>query len=185
MATYGIYYAMAAMAAGSAYSSYQQAEAQKEAADYQAQVNANNAKVADWQANDALERGNQAVEDHMRKVAALKGTQTASMAARGLDLSAGTPLNILSDTDYFGQIDANTIKANAAREAWGYKVQGNNASANQTLLSWQSSNISPSRSAGLSLLGSATSAAGSYYGRSSGVSAQQSPAPVVNKDFRG
>jgi hypothetical protein len=160
--------AMGVGAATSAYSASAQASAQKQSLRYQSQVAQNNAKVAEWQAQDAVTRGNAALEQHQRKVASLKGSQTASMAARGLSLDEGTPINILSDTDYFGKIDGNTITANAAREAWGYKVQGNNQMANSTLMDWQNSGISPGRSAGLSLLGSATSAATMYYGSKAG-----------------
>ena len=171
-------------AAGSAYSANQQAKAQKESLNYQSQVAQNNAKVAEWQAQDAVTRGNAALETHQRKVAMLKGTQTASMAARGLDLSDGTPINILSDTDYFGKVDGNTITANAAREAWGYKVQGNNSVANSTLMDWQNGGISPGRAAGMSLLGSATSAASMYYASNGGASkGMQAPAPVGGSDF--
>jgi hypothetical protein len=42
---------------------------------------------------------------------------------------SGTPLNLLSDTAQIGEEDAQTIRNNAAREAWGYRNQANEASA--------------------------------------------------------
>lgn len=115
--------AFVAMAAFSAYSS---AEAQSSADEYAASVARNNEKVADWQAGDAQRRGSEAAAATRRKYMALQGTQRANMAARGLDITDGSANSILQDTSFFGQYDENTVRANAAREAWGYKVQAGN-----------------------------------------------------------
>jgi hypothetical protein len=48
------------------------------------------------------------------------------MAARGIDLRSDTALNILTTTDVMGEIDAQTIEANAVRAAWGYRTEGVN-----------------------------------------------------------
>ena len=146
-----------------AYSSYSSAQAQKQAADYNAQVQRNNAQIAKWQADDAYARGEKAVDDHMRKVAALKGSQTASMAARGLDLSEGTPLDILTSTDVLGEADRNTIKANAAREAWGYQVQASNSQAQAGLYQQQADNTNPLMAGTSSLLTAAAPNAEKWY----------------------
>lgn len=143
----------------SAYSASQQASAAKDSANYNAAIQNNNAKIAEYQAKDAVQRGDQATEDHMRKVAQLKGSQKASMAARGLDLSEGTPLNILTDTDVFGEIDANTIKTNAAREAWGYRAQGSNSTAQAGLYKMQADNQNPLMAGAGTLLSGAGSVA--------------------------
>ena len=45
------------------------------------------------------------------------------MAANGVDLSSGSPLDILGDTAMYGELDALTIRSNAEREAYGYRVQ--------------------------------------------------------------
>jgi hypothetical protein len=105
---------------------YQQSQANKQQAEYQSQVAANNQKVAEWQAADAKERGDVAAAAVRRKYAALQGTQTASLAARGLDVSEGSANAILTDTDFFGDYDQRTTRANAAREAYGYQVRANN-----------------------------------------------------------
>lgn len=147
----------------SAYSAMNQSQATQDAANYNAAVARNNAQVAEWQANDAVERGNKAVQDHMRKAAALKGTQTASMAARGLDLSEGTPLNILTDTDLFAEIDSNTIKNNAAREAWGYRAQASNSRATGGLYDMQAGNQNPMLAGAGTLLSGAGSVAEKWY----------------------
>lgn len=105
---------------------YQQSETAKDQARYQSKVAENNAKVAEWQAADAKERGDQAAAQVRRKYAALQGTQAATLASRGLDISEGSANAMLTDTDFFGDYDQRQTRANAAREAYGYKVRAGN-----------------------------------------------------------
>jgi Pyruvate/2-oxoacid:ferredoxin oxidoreductase gamma subunit len=114
------------VAAISAVSAYQASQTRKDQARYQSQVAENNRQVAEWQAADAKERGDAAAASVRRKYAGLQGTQTASLAARGLDISEGSANAILTDTDFFGDYDQRVTKANAAREAWGFKVRASN-----------------------------------------------------------
>lgn len=118
-----IAYIAVALTAVTAYSS---AEAQQNQAEYQSKVATNNAKVAEWQAADAKARGDQEAANVRRKYAALQGTQAASLAARGLDISEGSANAILTDTDFFSAYDQNVTRSNAEREAWGYKVKAGN-----------------------------------------------------------
>lgn len=155
---------MIAMAIASAASAYKAAKAEKAAAQYQAQVAGNNAKASEQQAVDALQRGDMAAMNTRRKYDQLGGTQRAALAARGIDIGEGSALSILEDTAYFGELDQRTVRANAAREAWGYRVQGSNQQANAIFLQSQSDNTNPLMAAGTSLLGSASSVAGKWYG---------------------
>lgn len=116
--------ASAALAAGSAYMG---AQNQKAAAGYQAQVAANNATVAEMEAADAKARGDQAAAEVRRKYAALVSTQRTTLAARGLDITDGSANATLTDTDYFGAVDAQNVRTNAAREAWGFRVRASNS----------------------------------------------------------
>lgn len=75
-------------------------------------------------AEDALKRGVQEEEAQRRKTAALAGRQQAVLAASNVDIGSGSPLDILADTAVLGELDAQTIKGNAAREAAGYQQQG-------------------------------------------------------------
>lgn len=109
-------------------SAYQQSQAAKSQGEYQAKVARNNERVAEMQAADAKERGDVAAAAVRRKYAALEGTQAASLAARGLDISEGSANSILTDTNFFGDFDQRTTRSNAAREAWGYKVRAGNFS---------------------------------------------------------
>lgn len=126
-----------------AVSAYGQARTQKQTADYQSKVAANNQKASEWQAQDALQRGNAAADMARRKGSQTIGSQRAAMAAAGLDISSGSALSILEDTEYFNQLDQVTIKDNAAREAWGYKVQASNSEASANLYKSTADNINP------------------------------------------
>lgn len=116
-----------------AVSSFSQAQSASANAAYQAQVSANNQILAERQAQDALKRGEIAEERHRQQVEGLKGRQRGVLAAANLDLSSGSPLDILSDTAALGELDALTIRANADREAAGYRQQGMNYAAEAAL----------------------------------------------------
>lgn len=106
----------------SAVGAYQQGQVAK-------QVGRNNAIMAEYAAQDALRRGEQEAQAVQRKAAQLKGSQRALMAAKGLDLSSGTPADILDSTDFFAENDVNTARFNARKDAWSSRAQGANARA--------------------------------------------------------
>lgn len=111
------------------YGQNQQAKAAAAQANYQAGVDRNNKIIADRQAEDAIKRGQAEEEDQRRKVAQIKGSQRTAFAARGIDLGSDVVIDTLSDTAMFGELDALTIRSNAEREAYGYRVQGMNYQA--------------------------------------------------------
>jgi hypothetical protein len=118
-----------------AMSAYQQSASAEASMEYQAQVAHNNAITAEYQAQDAIKRGEAAEAEQRRKTMMLKGSQTARLAANGIDISEGSALNILSDTDWMGEQDALTVRDNASREAWAYRQQGANSQSNSDMLS--------------------------------------------------
>ena len=124
---------VASMAFG-ALGAVQQSQATKASMEYQSAVAKNNATISEWQAKDALERGKTAEEQQRLRTRQLKGSQTAKLAANGIDISEGSALNILSDTDWMGEQDALTIRNNANREAWGNRVQADNQNSNSAML---------------------------------------------------
>lgn len=153
---------VATVAAGA--SAYQATSTQKAVAGYQAKVADNNAQVARWQAADAQARGDTAAANVRRKYAGLVGSQRAALAARGLDIGDGSANAMLQDTAYFGALDESTTRANAAREAWGYQVQAGNFANSAAASRAQADAANPLMSAGLSMLGTATSVASKWYG---------------------
>lgn len=82
-----------------------------------------NAQIADWQAQDALDRGKDEAAKHRSAVRRMVGSQRARLAAQGIDIESGSALDLQLDTARLGELDALTIENNAAREAWGYRVQ--------------------------------------------------------------
>jgi hypothetical protein len=147
----------------SAYGAYSQSVATRNAYEYQAKVAANNAQIAKWQSEDAIARGQKEEETHRLKVAHLMSSQRASMAARGLSLDYGSPLDILTGTEFMGEIDALAIRDNAARDAWAYRNKGAEYDANSTLLENRADSESPWLSAGGTLLTQGGAVAEKWY----------------------
>jgi hypothetical protein len=85
-----------------------------------------NAKVAEMQAVDALARGAEDEERFRMVVKGLIGSQRAGFAGQNVDVGIGSPVDVVADTAYLGELDALTIRNNAAREAWGYNIEAEN-----------------------------------------------------------
>lgn len=147
----------------SAIGTYQQSAAQKSAMKYSAAVANANAKVAEFKAQDAIDRGVRDAEEVGRRQAAIRGKQRAGFAAAGLDLSSGSAAGVLEATDYYGLGDQATAIDNASKEAFAHRAGGANYQAEAAARTAQASNISPVRDAGFSLLGSATKIATRWY----------------------
>lgn len=154
---------MAMGAISSAFGAYYQSKAQKTQLRLQADISRINARVAENAAQSTLLSGQRQEQSTRLRTAQLKSTQRAKMAGRGIDLGSDTALNILTGTDVMGEIDANTVAANAVRAAWGYRTEGTNSQIAASMASANAAGISPMASATSSLLGSAGSVASTYY----------------------
>ena len=110
-------------AAAGAANAYSQAQAAKSEGEYQNQLAQLNSKMADYQAADAIKRGDKEAQDKLRQTNQMVGKQRAMAAASGVAADAGSVLEIQQDTASLGILDAMTIKNNAYREAFGYKSQ--------------------------------------------------------------
>jgi len=82
-----------------------------------------NARGAEADARTAIMAGQREVQKLQLDTANLKSRQRVGLAANGVDLGEGSALNILTTTDVMGEIDANTLEANATRAAWGYRTK--------------------------------------------------------------
>jgi hypothetical protein len=98
-------------------------EAQKKASESQAQLADFNASVAELQAKDAIERGAEAESRFRTTIKATIGSQRAGIAAGNIDVGFGSAPDVQADAAFLGELDALTIRTNAARESWGYNVQ--------------------------------------------------------------
>lgn len=122
----GIILVSAAFSAWQQHRQGQQAEQagihQAAAANSEADLQDYNAKVADLQANDAIVRGAEQESRLRTQVRGAIGTQRAGFAASNIDVGFGSAVDVQADAAYLGELDALTVRNNAAREAWGYKV---------------------------------------------------------------
>jgi hypothetical protein len=91
------------------------AKAQQNVANY-------NAQISEIQADDAIVRGRKEEMRHRLGVRGMIGSQRAAFAAGGVDVNDGSALDVQMDTARWGEVDAQTIRTNALREAWGYRV---------------------------------------------------------------
>ncbi len=107
----------------------QSAQAQSSAAKYSAQIGEMNATLADRRARDAVARGQEEENKKRLEVGKIRGQQMAGMAANGVDLSFGSPLDTMIDTATAGELDALTIRTNSYREAYEHQVDAVNKRA--------------------------------------------------------
>lgn len=98
-------------------SAYNQSQAAQQTAN-------NNAKTAEYAAQEASRLGEERAIAVQRKGAALKSAQRVGLAAKGLDLSYGTAADLQDQTDFFTQSDVATTRTNAAKDAWSKRAQG-------------------------------------------------------------
>lgn len=98
-------------------------QANKSAERRQREADRMNQHFARINARDAIARGTEASHWAMSDTRRMIGSQRARLAAQGVDVNSGSALDVQADTMALGELDALTIKNNAAREAWGYKTQ--------------------------------------------------------------
>lgn len=142
----------------------QQAQATAKANRYNAQVQNMNAKLADRQAKDAIERGQLEEQRKRQDVARIEGAQKASLAANGVDVTFGSPLDTLVDTAVAGELDALTIRTNSYREAYEHKVDAANkrAGAQLSMMSANSASAGGYLGAAGTILGGTSRALSDY-----------------------
>lgn len=121
---------LAASTAVGAIGNIQEGNAQARAYNYTAAVNEQNAVFAETRAMDAIARGAEEEQRIRREGGAVRGRQVAQMAASGVDVGFGSPLDILTDTAIGVKLDAARARRNAQREAedmdtqaWNYRAQ--------------------------------------------------------------
>lgn len=81
-------------------------------------------QMARQQAQDALNRGDQAAADLAKEQSGYRGDQIAALAASGAEVDYGSANQIQQDTLMLQREDQRRLRDNARREAWGYSVEG-------------------------------------------------------------
>jgi hypothetical protein len=146
----------AAISAMGTYSSY---ESQKASAQYGATVARNNALVADQYAAMEGTKGVAEEETSRLKTSEQVGATKVAGAAAGVDVTSGTPLETQADVRAMGDLDALTIRSNAARNIYGYRVQGVSYQAQAALDESRRKNLGTAEGFGVasSIMGGASS----------------------------
>lgn len=123
-------------AGGTLFSAYSQNKESK----YNAKIAQNNALINENLAKDAENRGAVDEANHRLKVAQMKSSQRAKFGATGADVNVGSALEVQADTAMMGELDALTIRSNAAREAYGYRGNAANIKSQSSLDTMASKN---------------------------------------------
>jgi len=92
-------------------------------ADLIEKTNAINTKMAELQAKDAIRRGEGEVKKLRQGIQHVVGSQRAAFAAQGIQVDSGSALAVQESTNYVGELDVITLRNNAFREAFGFKLQ--------------------------------------------------------------
>lgn len=120
-----------------------QARSDRNQLEYQEDIERNNQTLEEFKQQDAVKRGEEAIQDRLLETAQTRGKTRTSLAARGLSLESGSALSILDDVEYISNIDTSRIKQNSLREAWGYEVSAQNRGTQADLFSQQAAGINP------------------------------------------
>lgn len=102
-----------------AYGSYKNAKA-REAADIA------NARVSNWQAGDALVRGDQAAGEMKLRGGQIEAAGSAAAGHGQVDSQTGSAADVREKTAGMTALDVAKIKNNALRAAFGFKTQAKN-----------------------------------------------------------
>ncbi|MCD8352437.1 MAG: hypothetical protein LUC93_17675 [Planctomycetaceae bacterium] len=142
------------------YAAYQQAKADKLAAEWNAQIMRDNADLNDKLAGIELEKGQHEVAIAKRDGALLIESQRAGFAASGVKVDTGSALDVVAEQAGRNQYDQDMIEYNSKMSAWGYNVEA--ANLRQQAAMTASTGRNPWAAAGSSLLGGTTSLFNQY-----------------------
>lgn len=136
-----------------------QAQGQTQNADFQSGMMEQNAQFKLKTADETINAGNTSADWQRVRAGQAVGTQRSAQAANGIDVNSGSAAQLQDDTAMLGELDALTIQNNAAREAYGYRVQ-----AKQDILN-ASQTVQNGKTAAMgSILGGLGGAFGSFAG---------------------
>ncbi len=151
--------------ATSALGSIQAGRQASASAKYNAAVQQNNAAVAKQNATFAGQEGAANAANEQQKTRAAIGSIRASQAANGIDVNKGSAVDVRSSAAELGELNAITIRSNAARQAYGFQTQASSDMA-QSKLDKQEAGYDTT--AGY-MKGATTLLSGGYQGHESGL----------------
>lgn len=135
------------------------AQSANQQGDFQSGMLTKNAAYKNQAATETEMAGDTAADWQRVRTGQAVGTQRAAQAANGIDVNTGSAAQLQDDTSMIGELDALTIQNNAAREAYGYRVQ-----ANQDLQNARQARTNARTAATGSILGGFGKAFGSFAG---------------------
>jgi hypothetical protein len=107
----------------SALGAIKQGNALSAMSNYQAQVEANNAKIAAQYAENATQTGESQAYTQGLKERQQEEAVTAGLAAGNVDVNTGSAAQVRQSAREVGQLDVETVRQQAALQAYGYRVQ--------------------------------------------------------------
>lgn len=118
-----------------------------------------NAMLSNQAANDANSRGRYDADLQRLRTGQAIGTQRTAQAANGGLVNEGSNAELQAETAQLGELDALTIANNAAREAYGYKVEAITGLSNARKTEQAGKDAKQN-----SLMGGVVKGAGSFFG---------------------
>jgi hypothetical protein len=118
---------LAVATAITAYGQYVKTTSDNEAAKYNARVLENQADTAEQQIEQDIAAGKANERELRQRVSVVKGKQRAAAAAAGVEVDAGSSLDILEDSSGSAALDSLSLRYNTAQTVWGRRVQAHEA----------------------------------------------------------
>lgn len=109
-----------------AFGTFQQAKAQRG-------LGKVNVRLAEFRAEDALRRGEERIGIARGRARRVRGAQRAGFAGQGVRVDVGSAADIAAETEAISAVDEMTLRNNALRESFGFKVEAISASAQADL----------------------------------------------------
>lgn len=128
---------------GNAVMGFNASKTNKIVAQYQAQIQDNNARMAELSALSALNQSQWKIAALTMRAGKVKSSQKVAMAANGIRVGRGSSAELLATTELMKRIDVNTEYANGYRAAWGYRLNAIQAGMKASALRGTSRSASP------------------------------------------
>ena len=137
---------------------------QQQMYNYQAGIARLNAQIAEQNATYAEQVGENQAQRYGLQAQNRLGRIKVAQASSGLDVNTGSSAQVRSSQRLLSQMDLATIRSDAAKTAYNYRVQGVQfgAQANLDTIAGQNARISGLIGADSSIVGAASSITGTY-----------------------
>jgi hypothetical protein len=122
---------------------YSGAQAQKDQYAYQAQVDRQKATLRERAAVDVERAGEEDARAKKAQIAAIRDRQLVTLAGQGGDVTTGTAVDLLAETQELGKFEEEQLRSNAARRASSIRADATNQLANASAAQFAADAQSP------------------------------------------